>query len=195
MANSIADILRSQAQRRPSSTAISGEGRSITYGELDARSSQLANALVERGVARGDRVAYIDRNATEFWETAFAAAKIGAVITPLNFRLSAPEIATILRDSEPSAVVIADSVLERAGARVAPDADHHLGRGPRRGAGGDPRVLLRRRPRRSGVSRSGRACDRWGTRGSDVLLGHHRATQRHPDHRGQLALCRGELHQ
>jgi long-chain acyl-CoA synthetase len=111
MAESIADILRSQGQRRPSSLAISGEGRSITYGELDARSNQLANALVDAGVAKGDRVAYIDRNATEFWETAFAAAKIGAVITPLNFRLSAPEIATILRDSEPSAVVIADSVL------------------------------------------------------------------------------------
>ncbi|MFZ1062653.1 MAG: long-chain-fatty-acid--CoA ligase [Acidimicrobiales bacterium] len=111
MAESIADILRAQALARPSSVAISGEGRSITYGDLDARSSQLANALRELGVTKGDRVAYLDRNATEFWETAFAAAKIGAAITPLNFRLSAPEIATILRDAEPSAVVISDSVL------------------------------------------------------------------------------------
>ena len=111
MIDSVAHILRSQAQQRPSSVAISGEGRSITYGELDARSNQLANALRELGVHKGDRVAYLDRNATEFWETAFAAAKIGAVITPLNFRLSAAEIATILRDAEPTAVVIADSVL------------------------------------------------------------------------------------
>jgi long-chain acyl-CoA synthetase len=111
MVDSIAEILRSQALQRPSSTAISGEGRSITYGDLDARSSQLANALRGLGVSKGDRVAYIDRNATEFWETAFAAAKIGAVITPLNFRLSGAEVATILRDAEPSAVVIADSVL------------------------------------------------------------------------------------
>lgn len=111
MSDSIADILRSQAQQRPSSVAISGEGRSITYGDLDARSSQLANALRDLGVTKGDRVAYIDRNATEFWETAFAAAKLGAAITPLNFRLSAAEIATILCDAEPSVVVIADSVI------------------------------------------------------------------------------------
>ena len=110
MIDSVAAILRSQARQRPSSMAIRGEGRSITYGELDARSSQLANALRGLGVGRGDRVAYIDRNATEFWETAFAAAKIGAAITPLNFRLTSGEIATILRDAEPSAVVIADPV-------------------------------------------------------------------------------------
>jgi long-chain acyl-CoA synthetase len=115
MVDSIAEILRTQAQRRSSSIAISGEGRSITYGELDARSNQLANALRGLGVTKGDRVAYIDRNATEFWETAFAAAKIGAVITPLNFRLSGDEVATILRDAEPSAVVIADSVLAELG--------------------------------------------------------------------------------
>jgi long-chain acyl-CoA synthetase len=111
LSDSIADILRYQAQQRPLSVAISGEGRSITYGDLDARSNQLAIALRELGVTKGDRVAYIDRNATEFWETAFAAAKLGAAITPLNFRLSAAEIATILRDAEPSAVVIADSIL------------------------------------------------------------------------------------
>ncbi|NNN01608.1 MAG: long-chain-fatty-acid--CoA ligase [Acidimicrobiaceae bacterium] len=115
MPDSIAQIVRTQALRRPTRIAISGEGRSITYAELDARSSQLANALRRLGVNRGDRVAYIDRNATEFWETAFAAAKLGAVITPLNFRLSDAEVATIMLDAEPSAVVIADSVLNELG--------------------------------------------------------------------------------
>lgn len=121
MADSIGEILRSQAQRRPMSTAISGEGRSITYGDLDARSNQLANGLRRLGVSKGDRIAYIDRNATEFWETAFAAAKIGAVITPLNFRLSGAEVATILRDAEPKIVVVADSVLAELGPTWRPD--------------------------------------------------------------------------
>ena len=108
---SVAAIIRRQAAARPAAAAIAGDGRPLTFGELDTRSSRLAQALAARGVGRGDRVAYVDQNATEFWETMFACAKLGAVMTPLNFRLAAPELRTILADAEPSVLVAAAPLL------------------------------------------------------------------------------------
>jgi long-chain acyl-CoA synthetase len=79
--------------------------RAITYGELDERSSRLAQALVAAGVGDGSRVAYIDRSAPEVIELLFAASKIGAVAVPLNWRLAAPELRAILEDAEPPVLI------------------------------------------------------------------------------------------
>jgi long-chain acyl-CoA synthetase len=118
--NSIAGIIRERAARSPDHVAICGEGRTITFGELDERSNRLANALAALGVSKGDRVVYVDRNATEYWEVAFATAKLGAAITPLNFRLSGGEIATIIADAEPSAAVLSAQVARELGQSWAP---------------------------------------------------------------------------
>jgi long-chain acyl-CoA synthetase len=108
---SVAAIIRDRAKADPEALAITGDGRPLTFGELDERSSRLACALAGLGVSRGDRVAYLDQNATEFWETMFAAAKLGAVMTPLNFRLAPPELAAILADAEPAVLVAASAIL------------------------------------------------------------------------------------
>jgi len=108
---SVAAIIRARAAADPAAIAITGDGRQLTFGELDERSSRLAQALAGLGVRRGDRVAYLDQNATEFWETMFAAAKLGAIMAPLNFRLAAPELAVILADAEPAVLIAADSLL------------------------------------------------------------------------------------
>jgi acyl-CoA synthetase (AMP-forming)/AMP-acid ligase II len=47
--------------------------------------------------------------------TMFAAAKLGAVMVPLNFRLAGPELAAILADAEPAVLIAADPVLDRLG--------------------------------------------------------------------------------
>ncbi|MER7182324.1 long-chain fatty acid--CoA ligase [Streptomyces hyaluromycini] len=73
--------------------------RRITYSELDWRTGQLADALRELGVRRGDRVAALMTNSAAFLETLFAAAKLGAVFVPINFRLAPPEVAHLLADS------------------------------------------------------------------------------------------------
>ncbi|NVP29329.1 AMP-binding protein, partial [Vibrio cholerae] len=70
-----------------------------TYGDVHRRATALAHALRDRGVARGDRVAYLGLNSPSFIVTMFAVAKLGAVTVPLNTRLAAPETAYILRDS------------------------------------------------------------------------------------------------
>jgi acyl-CoA synthetase (AMP-forming)/AMP-acid ligase II len=108
---SVAAVIRARAAADPAAIAITGDGRELTFGELDERSSRLANALAGLGVRRGDRVAYLDQNATEFWETMFAAAKLGAIMAPLNFRLAGPELKTILADAEPAVLVAAEALL------------------------------------------------------------------------------------
>ncbi|MEO8095087.1 MAG: AMP-binding protein, partial [Pseudolysinimonas sp.] len=77
-----------------------------TYDELAERIDRLADALIARGVAPGDRVAYLGANAPEFLETLFAAAAAGAVFVPLNTRLAAPEIAYQLEDSGATIVIV-----------------------------------------------------------------------------------------
>ena len=95
----VADVVRRAAVTRGDAVAIVHGERELTFAELDERSSRLAQALRARGVGAGDRVAYLDRTAPEVIELLFAAAKIGAVIVPMNWRLARPELARVLRDS------------------------------------------------------------------------------------------------
>jgi fatty-acyl-CoA synthase len=81
--------------------ALIEDGRVTTYGELDRRSVQLAHGLRERGLQRGDRVAYLGLNSVDLVVSMIATAKLGAVFVPLNTRLAAPELAAILADAEP----------------------------------------------------------------------------------------------
>lgn len=97
---SVAAVIRDRAAAGGPAIAITGDGRQLTFAALHERSSRLANGLAGLGVARGDRVAYLDQNASEFWEVMFAAAKLGAVMTPLNFRLAGAELRTILVGSQ-----------------------------------------------------------------------------------------------
>ena len=70
---SIADIVRTQGREKPDAPAIEFEGRTITFGELDRGSNQLANALAGVGVGPGDRVAFLDKNGPEYFEVTFGA--------------------------------------------------------------------------------------------------------------------------
>jgi long-chain acyl-CoA synthetase len=106
----IADISRSTSTEHPDSPAVVGEGRPVTHGELGRRSDAFASGLVSLGLEPGDRVAYLARNATEYWELFFAAAKAGVAVVPLNFRLSRDEAGYVLGDCEP-AVLLAEEHL------------------------------------------------------------------------------------
>jgi acyl-CoA synthetase (AMP-forming)/AMP-acid ligase II len=85
--------------------ALTFAGRTRTFGELDARSAQVAHALIRDGVCPGDRVAVLTRNRPEHFELLFGAARAGAVLVGLNWRLAAPEIAAIAADAEPALVL------------------------------------------------------------------------------------------
>src|SRR6202040_595370 len=95
----VADVVRAHASNRPDVVAIRCGTRSLTYAELDDRSSRLAQALLSAGVRAGDRVAHLDRTAPEIVELLFATSKIGAVAVPLNWRLAPAELQTIVADA------------------------------------------------------------------------------------------------
>ncbi|GAB2830023.1 fatty acid--CoA ligase [Actinocorallia aurea] len=102
---SVPELLRHSASARPDALAVTGDGRPIRYGELAERSDRVGDLL--SALPPGSRVGYLDRNATEYFELLFGAAKAGVALVPLNFRLSAPEIRWILADAEVSLVVAA----------------------------------------------------------------------------------------
>jgi fatty-acyl-CoA synthase len=95
--------LRDRARVTPNRIAIDFYGREVTYGELDARSDELARALTH-----GERVATLTRNSPEHVVAFFACAKAGAILVPISWRLSPYEIAYQLDDSEPSLFLVED---------------------------------------------------------------------------------------
>jgi acyl-CoA synthetase (AMP-forming)/AMP-acid ligase II len=96
---SVADVARVLARRQGGDVALVFEDRTTTFAELNARASRVANALMAEGVNPGERVAYLAKNSDWFFEIWLGAMKAGAVLTPVNFRLAAPEVAFILKDA------------------------------------------------------------------------------------------------
>ncbi|HET9111043.1 MAG TPA: class I adenylate-forming enzyme family protein, partial [Ktedonobacterales bacterium] len=81
-------------------------GARLSYRALNRRARALAALLAERyGVRQGDRVAALAANSPEYLDAFFACALLGAILTPLNWRLTTPELAGILRDCEPVALL------------------------------------------------------------------------------------------
>ena len=80
----IGAILTRHARYRPDHLAIVFEDRRLSYREFNRRVNQLANTLLEMGVAKGDKVATILPNCLELLELYWAVAKIGAVVVPLT---------------------------------------------------------------------------------------------------------------
>ena len=91
--------------------AVTAGSLELTYEQFGERINRLANALVDRGVQPGERVAYLGENSGEFLETLFALGSIGAVFVPLNTRLAGPEVAFHLEDSG-SKIFIASHAME-----------------------------------------------------------------------------------
>lgn len=98
-----------RARKTPHRTALIHGGTPTSYAALHERTTRLAHALRERGVRRGDRVAYLGPNHPSYLETLFAAGTLGAVFVPLNTRLAGPEIAYQLADSGAKALLHAPS--------------------------------------------------------------------------------------
>src|SRR4051812_2778508 len=91
--------LAERAKRTPNRRALTFEGTTWTYRELQERIDGLAAALRSGGVCHGDRVGFIGLNQPAFLETLFAAARLGAIFVPLNFRLTGPEGSFIVNDA------------------------------------------------------------------------------------------------
>ena len=106
------------AEKTPTKLALLATERSLTYTDLDVRTDAIANGLAAAGIGAGAVVAYLGKNSIEFYEAWFGANKVGAALSPLNFRSAVPELAEFLADSRPRLVVAAEeyrALVERAG--------------------------------------------------------------------------------
>ena len=111
--NNIGWWLTKRAFLTPEREAYVGDdGQRLTFRELNARSNQVANAFLEAGVEKGDRVALLLMNSPEFLEAYFGLAKIGAVVVPLNWRLVADELTFILKDSGARRLIFDDDFVD-----------------------------------------------------------------------------------
>ncbi len=114
MDGNLGDTLRRRAWTTPLKQAVVdlASGARCTYPELNERANAVANGLAAMGIGRGDRVALLCLNGIEFIEAYYGAAKIGAVIVPLNWRLTAPELTFILKDSGSKVLIFGSAFAE-----------------------------------------------------------------------------------
>ncbi len=123
----LADALKKWAGLTPNKTVIvdTTTDRRISFEELLARVTRLANGLTTRGLSRGDRVAVLSTNSIEYFEIYYACAMAGFIAQPMNWRLSGEEIARIVEDGEP-AVFICHSDFMSLRDEVVGHLDGHL---------------------------------------------------------------------
>ncbi|MFW9848586.1 MAG: long-chain fatty acid--CoA ligase [Candidatus Thorarchaeota archaeon] len=82
-----------------------------TFEEMDKRANQVARVLLDSGIQKGDRVCVYSKNRFDFLDILFACGKVGAILTPFNFRLTGRETEYLLKKTDPS-IVFYDPNLE-----------------------------------------------------------------------------------
>ena len=102
----VAGILRTHAVERPDSPMLTDRGRSWTWEEHHARACRVAHALLAEVAGPGSRVAFLDRNGAEYFETLFGGAFGGVVNVAVNWRLAPAEMAAVIDDARAEVLVI-----------------------------------------------------------------------------------------
>ncbi|MEU7751238.1 long-chain-fatty-acid--CoA ligase [Micromonospora sp. NPDC049101] len=101
----IAATAAHHAEVRPDRIAVECGGRQLTFRELHERSDDTAQTLLADGITPGARVGYLARDTEHYHELLLACAKIGAVLVPVDPRLTPVEVEHVLRDAEVALLV------------------------------------------------------------------------------------------
>ncbi len=86
--------------------ALQADGQKITYGELFDQANAVAGWLKSKGIKKGDRIGVLAKNHAHFFPLMGAAASSGAILVPINFRLSSDEVKYNLTNTEPVMIVV-----------------------------------------------------------------------------------------
>ncbi len=108
--NTLSDAVATHARLSPGKLAVRDSHRSLTFAQWHERTDRLAAGLRGLGLNKGDRVALLAYNCLEWMEIYAALARAGLVAVPLNFRLTASEIAYIAEHSEARAFIVQDAL-------------------------------------------------------------------------------------
>jgi fatty-acyl-CoA synthase len=101
----IGEWISKRAIIQPDKPFLTERNKIYSNQQFNERVNKTAHALGHLGITKGERVAILMSNCSEFLEIFFACAKTGAIMVPLNFRLAVPELVYILNDSGPSALI------------------------------------------------------------------------------------------
>jgi 3-oxocholest-4-en-26-oate---CoA ligase len=122
-----ATVLETVADVRADHTAVTHGDRSVTWRQLDDRSSRLAGFLAGRGIGADARVAIALYNGIEYLESVFAILKLRAIPVNVNYRYQPDEMRHLFDDAQVSAVIFDASLAGRvATAQALPPAVHTL---------------------------------------------------------------------
>lgn len=108
---SIPELIRQQAREHPEAVAFINPTRSWTYAELDEISNRVAHGLAAQGVSAGDTVAALTKHGAECVILLLAAGKLGAVMSPMNWRLASSELEYVISVNQPK-VLVADKFMD-----------------------------------------------------------------------------------
>ncbi len=112
----LGEVLDSHARTRGREVALVCGAQRLTWAEVAARTDALAGILAARGVGPGDRVLWLGQNCHRVVEALFAAARLGAVLCPANWRSSVDELRSVIDDADARVVLWQE---EEIGATVA----------------------------------------------------------------------------
>ncbi|MEP7296640.1 MAG: AMP-binding protein [Burkholderiales bacterium] len=101
------DQIERNAWLHGSRTAFVSGAQRVTHAQYAVRAARLAAGLAGLGVGVGDRVAILAHNGQEYVDLFGAAARLGAIVVPVNWRLSADEVAYVLQDTTPRVLIAA----------------------------------------------------------------------------------------
>jgi acyl-CoA synthetase (AMP-forming)/AMP-acid ligase II len=87
--------------------------KEITWEEFDAEANRVANALLSRGIQKGDKVVHLMMNSIEWLPAYFGVLRTGAWVVPLNFRFSADDIQYCSEIAEAKAFIFGEEFIDR----------------------------------------------------------------------------------
>ncbi len=102
----IVELFEEQVQNTPSALAVTCDGKSLTYAQLNARANQIAHALRSLGVKPNDKVALLTHRSNEMIAAIYGVLKSGAAYVPIDPAYPSERIAFMLEDSAPKAVIL-----------------------------------------------------------------------------------------
>jgi fatty-acyl-CoA synthase len=106
------EFMRRARRLYPERIAVVDEGTRFTYEQFFERCERFAAVLAQFGIGKGDRVAYIAPNTHAQLESFYAVPQIGAVLVPVNYRLTPEDFAYILNHSGARIVCVHENLLD-----------------------------------------------------------------------------------
>lgn len=111
-------IVRQHARSRPDATAMIDGDRRLTWRDFDQRVNQLANLLTAIECGSGQRILWFAQNSFRLFEALVAASRVGAMLVPVNWRITAAELEFMVKDLDPRLVIWQEAEIGAVAAEI-----------------------------------------------------------------------------